>query len=246
MQQENDPEDFREWARQGIEAGRLGFEANPHAVEFALQADRFARSIGEPTPTWAIAAVEKNRKWGRDVIERSCERFSKTGNPMYACRAYLEARSIGDPLPDWVQDYIDNSMSLFWRMFQGFNGSKVKRSRDNRPAEAFAEAFRMKAPKVGRAHGKTGSGTVWTRFGDTDWISQALTVRSVIEERIRAGKPNIKLMDEATERYNTRNPIPLEKVSYAKMRRAWLRFEREWAAGAFPDIPQEVIRFLNP
>jgi hypothetical protein len=227
MQQE-DP-DFREWALNGIETSRLEFAARGQGWA-ALQADRLARSIGEPTPTWAAEAVERNRKWSRESVERSGERFSETNNPMYACQAYLAARGIGDPLPEWVLNYIDHSMSVFWRTFQGFNESPVNRSRENRPAEAFAVAFGIKASNGGRRHARTGRGTVWTRFGDTDWIQLGSLVHSVIKEWARAGKPikETAAAREATERHNLRSRDPVKKASFSVIWRAWARYKREY------------------
>jgi hypothetical protein len=221
MKQEADP-DFRVWALEGIETSRIEFSAR-NEMWAALQADRLARRIGEPTPIWAVEAVERNRQLAREQIERSRERFFETGNPMHACQAYLEARGIRDPLPEWVLHYIDHSMSVYYRAFQSF---ATVPGQENRPAEVFAEAFGMKAPKVGGWHGRTGSGTVWTRFGDKDWITRAWMVQSVIEGWSRAGKPIIKPVEEAAARYNKR--YPSKKVSTRTMRRAWARYQREY------------------
>jgi hypothetical protein len=118
-------------------------------------------------------------RWSRERLEYLHGRFRETSNPMYACQAYLETRSIGDSLPDWVLDYFDDSMSAFWRMWQGFATSQVvEGDQENRPAEAFAEAFQMKAPRGV----KTGRGTVWTKFSDTKWIVLGGLVHSVIME----------------------------------------------------------------
>jgi hypothetical protein len=158
------------------------------------------------------------------------ERFLASGNPMHPSHAYLEARSTGEPVPDWVMAYLDEAFRDFWSSFQGY----LDRKRPNEPEKALAKAFKI-SDRNGR---KTGRGTIWTEFSDTDWIAIGADVMFLARRYLKKGRAfnETALLEDALERFNA-DRSPEEARALPTARRAWSRYQRE-----FPDNAAEFER----
>ena len=195
----------------------------------ALQAARLARRIGESVPEWAISADEENRSQARQSIERCEEEFFRSRNPMYAFEAYLDARSAGDQVPTWVLGYFDEAIREFWVSFQLFWTSLPEdRGRLNRPDEIFLEAFGIKIPKLLHRGGKSGRGTIWTRFADRDWLVVGYDVMELAAQWAEEGCAikETEAVKEVVRRHNRR--LGVAKISFPAAWRAWARYKRRY------------------
>ena len=157
---------------------------------------------------------------------------------MFACQAYLEARSIDDPMPTWVMNYLDGAMSSSWRSFQAFRTRNDQKL--NRPNLAFAEAFQIKTIPIGERRGRSGRGTVWTRYADTTWLCVGGIVQLIAAEWASDGKPlkEVALVEAALSRLNRRRLHPQITVSTAW--RAWARYKSR-----FPDAIAQSRGFFE-
>ena len=162
------------------------------------------------------------------------DRFTYTGNPMYACEAYLEARSIGDPPPEWVLQWLDAGIGEFWSAYmQFFMQFATTGEAESHPADAFARGFSIAAP-----NGAGGQGNIWTKFFNSTigvpWYALGKKVESILRDwsnQNGASKVSAAIA-EAMHWYNElpgpkpgRSP---SKVSLSTVWRAWHRYQREY------------------
>jgi hypothetical protein len=152
---------------------------------------------------------EVKRKWAdlssRLQVEEYRRRYLKTGNPVYAWRAYAECRSAHRDIPDWVLEYLDEPARAFWRW------SMVGRP-PKELGEALADALLMRRP------GRKGPGTVFAEvFPDKE--SRALAVE--VYQRVRAGEKPYLAVENAAKTAG---------VSRSTVQRAWDRHMDEFRA----------------
>ncbi len=155
----------------------------------------------------------------RARIARLHRDFISFGNPMSAFNAYLEARSIGDPLPAWVQNYIDEGVRHFVNALREFNRTPPdRRAPLNHPDKAFAEAFGIKAGHKNARSGRSGRGTIWSRYIETRWVAIGSEASWAAWRRHEAGKP-------VNETGIVAEAAAIEGVSFKTAMRDWAKWK---------------------
>jgi hypothetical protein len=130
------------------------------------------------------------------------EQYSRTKDPLYAWKAYLECRVAKLELPEWVLSYLDRPAKRFWRLTHS-EGPPAK------PLVAIAEALEMKPPTTPGNKGRSGRRNIFRDHRDTQYAALA----GKVALRINRGDGPLKaiIFDVAKE----------SNVSKSTVERAW-------------------------
>jgi hypothetical protein len=220
------------YTRDQLEALRLEYlqyretQKFEEAEETALYAHQLANSVGERTPRWAIRDAVFLTDMKRLMIKEYARRFCRTRNPMYAWEAFLAARSIGSPPPEWVLKYLEEGASSFWRSWQrGHQGSH--------PEEVFAEAFGIRAPRSEKNQGRSGRGTIWTRYdADRQRVRIGRDVAMFMGRLSKGGKlvKTAVAVEAAMQDYNSLHTS--SPISFWQTLRSWKYYRRAFSKEA--------------
>lgn len=134
-------------------------------------------------------------------VESQRNQYERTGNPVYAWRAYAECRGGHLAIPEWVLKYLDEPAREFWHW--SMVGQLPATDNGNGPpmelGEALADALLMSR------HGRKGRRNV---FADVFPHKKTMALACGAYDRVRQGrKPWYAITDEAEASHVSRSTV---------------------------------------